>query len=222
MSTEKFNCVFRNYPETVQLSKSRRAKYYIKTNEISALPAMAKKYITGLSLGKLSWEPKPIKSNPQQLALYDREAQAFVIKNPQSVGTPKVITINSQIAWESGSGSEWTIRAIKDYLATWFAPLILQQLPEKIIPGAGKYMHFEYIFYFPFTERDPRLYQDYLNHWFIRGKIFEDTLVKLGIIPNDGPKYLRGAYPRYVNIEDESERRLEVKIHFCQNNERLS
>lgn len=220
MSTEKFNCVFRDYPETMELSKKRRAKYYLMTPGI-ALPLLPKKHETAVSEGKFSWEPKPTKNNPQQHALYDRDKKEFVIKNSRSVGTPRVITINSQIAWESGSGSEWTIRAIKSYLAAWFTPLIVQQLPPSIIPGTGKYIHLEYIFYFPFTERDPRLYQDYLNHWFIRGKIFEDTLVTLGIIPNDGPKYLRGAYPRFVNIDNEADRRLEVKFHFCLNNQRI-
>lgn len=220
MSTEKFNCVFRDYPETIELSKKRRAKLYLKSKG-GPSPALPKKIQTAISAGQMEWIAKPVKSNPNQEALYDRETKEFVVKNIKTVGTPRVITINSQIAWESGSGSEWTIRALKVHLAAWFTPLIVQQLPEKIIPGPGKYIHLEYIFYFPFTERDPRLYQDYLNHWFIRGKVFEDTLVALHIIPDDGPKYIRGAYPRYVNVETEAERRLEVKFHFCYNHQRI-
>lgn len=220
MSTEKFNCVFRHYPETVELSKKRRGKLYLKSKG-GPSPALSNKIKERITLGQLEWIPKPVKSNPNQEALYDRETKEFVIKNTKTVGTPRVITINSQVAWESGSGSEWTIRAIKANLAAWFAPIIIQQLPPQIIPGPGKYIHIEYIFYYPFTERDPRLYQDYLNHWFIRGKVFEDTLVALQIIPDDSPKYVRGAYPRYVNVETEDERRLEVKFHFCYNHQRI-
>lgn len=220
MGTEKFNCVFEQYPETVQLSSKRRAKYFI-WDRTNLVPPMPEKYKKALALGKLSWELKPSKSKPNQHALYDRDKKEFIVKNSRTVGTPKIITINSQIAWESGKGSEWTIRAVKDVLKLWFTPLIIKQLPPQIEPGMDKYIHLEYIFYFPFTQRDPRLYQDYLNHWFIRGKIFEDCLVYLGIIPNDGPKYVRGAYPRYVNIDSEEERRLEVKVHFCRNNERI-
>jgi len=220
MGTEKFNCVFEQYPETVQLSAKRRAQYFTALTN-TFLPPIAKKYEKGIQMGKYTWEKKPTKEKPKQVALYDREKMEFVIKNSRTVGTPKIITINSQIAWESGKGSEWTIRAVKDFMKLWFTPLIIKQLPPQIEPGMDKYIHLEYIFYFPFTQRDPRLYQDYLNHWFIRGKIFEDCLVYLGIIPNDGPKYVRGAYPRYVNIDSEEERRLEVKIHFCKNNERI-
>ena len=220
MGTEKFNCVFEQYPETVQLSAKRRAQYFTALTN-TFLPPLAKKYEKGIQMGKYTWEKKPTKEKPKQVALYDREKMEFVIKNSKTVGTPKIITINSQIAWESGKGSEWTIRAVKDVLKLWFTPLIIKQLPPQIEPGMDKYIHLEYIFYFPFTQRDPRLYQDYLNHWFIRGKIFEDCLVYLGIIPNDGPKYVRGAYPRYVNIDSEEERRLEVKVHFCRNNERI-
>jgi len=220
MGTEKFNCVFEQYPETVQLSAKRRAQYFTALTN-TFLPPLAKKYEKGIQMGKYTWEKKPTKEKPKQVALYDREKMEFVIKNSKTVGTPKIITINSQISWESGKGSEWTIRAVKDVLKLWFTPLIIKQLPPQIEPGMDKYIHLEYIFYFPFTQRDPRLYQDYLNHWFIRGKIFEDCLVYLGIIPNDGPKYVRGAYPRYVNIDSEEERRLEVKVHFCRNNERI-
>lgn len=219
-TTEKFNCVFEEYPETVQLSAKRRAQYYTALFK-GILPELPVKYQKAITLGRMSWEKKPTKTKPKQVALYDREKKEFVIKNSRTVGTPKIITINSQIAWESGKGSEWTIRAIKDSLKAWFMPQMIKQLPPQIEPGMDKYIHLEYIFYYPFTQRDPRLYQDYLNHWFVRGKIIEDTMVYLGIIPNDGPKYLRGAYPRYVCVDSEEERRLEVKVHFCRNNERL-
>jgi hypothetical protein len=145
------------------------------------------------------------------------------VKNKAIAGTPLFKMINSQDVWESGSGMEWHIRKLKDMLTAYYTPNIVRQLPERIVtPDKRTFIHLEYIFFYPFVCREPRTYQDYLNHFYVRGKIFEDTLVKLGVIEDDSPQFLRGAYARYVNVNSEEDRRLEIKIHFCKNGQRIS
>lgn len=210
-TTERFNCIFQQYPERIQLSKKQRAKYYEETSA-GLLPVKLAKRVL---LGELSWQLKDRKK-----CLYDNAAQSFVIKNSKVAGTPKIRSINSQDIW---TGDPWLRKALATELHAYFAPGIIRQLPEEIFtPSPDTFIHLEYIFYYPFQAREEREYQDYINHAYIRSKIFEDTLVELKIIKNDGPRIVRGGYARYVNVPTEVERRMEVKIHFCKNNQRIN
>lgn len=212
-STERFNCVFPNYPEEIKLSNARRKKYWKAGQKLT--DALQKKFDESKVVYK--------QHKSGDILLWDKETNEFILKNPKAVGTPRIEKINGQIVWQSGGGNEWKIRKLKDYLSEWFRPGIARRLPEQIFtPSPDIFIHFEYIFFFPFQERHPETYQDYLNHAYIRSKVFEDTLVDMGVIPDDSPRYLRGGYCRYVNVPSEEDRRLEVKIHFCKNNQRIS
>ena len=211
-TTERFNCICQQYPEEIQLSKKQRAKYWEEKHR-SSLP---KKHLDRLVSGELTWE-----MHKSKRLLYDQKERAFVVKNSKIAGTPKIKKINSQIVWQGGN--EWEIRAIADLLHAYFTPRIIQQLPEEIFtPSPDTFIHFEYIFFYPFEARANEQYQDYINHAYIRSKAFEDTLVELRILKDDGPRYVRGGYARYVNVPTEVDRRLEIKIHFCKNNQRIS
>lgn len=210
-TTERFNCIFQQYPEQIQLSKSQRPKYW-EHKDKDRLP---KKVADRLFKGEISWQ-----NYKGVLRLYDDAEKAFVIKNIKVAGTPRVKMINSQTIWQGGN--EWERKAIAEMLHGYFAPGIVRQLPEEIFtPSPDIFIHFEYIFYYPFEARKEREYQDYINHAYIRSKVFEDTLVELKIISNDGPRYVRGGYARYVNVATEADRRMEVKIHFCKNGQRI-
>jgi len=219
MSTEKFNIIFRDYPEQFHMSEKQRAKYWL-SKDISRFSEKMKKDI---ELGFLTW--KRLKNGQQ--ALHDTVKGEFKLRNPKIAGTPKIKKITAQLLWESGHGSEWVRQKMRDYLHDWFVPGIVRQgFPEELYAPAGHFIHFEYIFYYPFAEKHNwSKYQDYLNHAFVYSKTFEDTLIELGILKDDNPKYVRGGYARYVDIMDvegSQERRLEIKIHFCKNNERIS
>jgi hypothetical protein len=198
------------------LSNSRRAKYWFVDDQKKG--KIGVKLTAGIESGKYVFQPK---GRNNKLTLFDVEKGIYVVRNPRSVGTPKIIPINSQIVWESGNTNVFSIRATKHFLAEWFGPGIVRQLPDKIFTGVGEFIHLEYIFYYPFDARKWP-YQDYINHWYIRGKVFEDTLVAKGKIPDDSPQFIRGGYARYVNVPNEEDRKLEIKIHFCKNDERIS
>lgn len=216
--TSQFRVIFRDYPESFEISKSRRAKYYHRHTAITA------KYLKeGIKTGKYVWK---LKTTHAGECLFDTETEEFVLKNPRAVGTPKGQVINSNILWAAGAGSEWTRQAIEKFLTGWFSPGIARQLPEKIWLKDFQFIHFEYIFYYPFKQNmkdnsEWRQYQDYINHCFIRSKVFEDTLVKMKVIPDDSPMYVRGAYMRYVAIPEDQERHMDVVIHFCRNNQSI-
>jgi hypothetical protein len=218
MSTERFNIIYHDYPEQFNLSEHRRVKLWTKADETKLGVKLKKR----LADGHVVWG----RTKSGGTALYDKEASKFIPKNPKAAGTPKVQKITAQMLWSSGPGIEWARKKMRDFLHDWFVPGIVRQMPDELFTREGYFIHFEYIFFYPFAEKHRwEQYQDYLNHAFVYGKTFEDTLVELKILKDDGPKYVRGGYPRYVDImdmEDNQSRRLEIKIHFCRNNERIS
>lgn len=219
-STAKFRVVLKDYPEQFQISEKRKAKYYHK----DVTPLKAKFLLEGIKSGRYVWR---LKTQAAGECLYDTEIDEFVIRNPKAAGTPRILTINSQLLWAAGGGSEWTRQAIEKFLTGWFSPAIARQLPEKIWLRDHEFIQLEYIFYYPFDigmndNAQWRKYQDYINHCFIRAKIFEDTLVKMKVIPDDSPMHVRGSYMRYVAINPDQERSMHVVIHFCKNEEIIS
>lgn len=213
-STERYTLVMHQYAETFHVSEKQRAKFYRLNEKLpkrmqARLDAKELEYRTHLGTGKIF--------------LYNSKEHCFIDKNIKNTGKPKISSINSQIFWESGSGGEWTRVKIKAVLNAMFEPMVKEQLPVSIVPEKGTFLQLEYIFWYPFGIRRSTgtPYQDYINHFYVRGKVFEDVLTKMKVIKDDNPDILRGAYARYVNVETEEERRLEIKIHFCKNEQRI-
>lgn len=206
-TTERFNVVIPHYLETVQYTKSRKPVYWKETDKLP-------KYIVeGLAKGIYRWDKKNGKT-----VLF--ENILAVVKNSQSVNKPRMLSVNSQHFWSGGNESEWKRIRIKENLMAQFVPYIGRQLPLKLYAPKDQFIHFEYIFYYPFGDK-PNLYQDYINHFFVRAKIFEDVLVSMKVIDDDNPSIVRGGYGRYVAIDDPNERRMEIKIHFVTNEDRI-
>ncbi len=206
-TTEAYNVVIPHYLEMVQYTNTRKAVYWKPTDKLP-------KYIQeGLNNGKYRWDQKNGKT-----VLF--ENVIAVVKNKDSVNKPRLLSVNSQHFWSGGKESEWKRIKIKDNLMAQYVPYIGRQLPLKLYAPKGKFIHFEYIFYYPFGEKI-HMYQDYINHYFVRAKIFEDMLVAMKVIDDDNPSIVRGGYGRYVAISDPNERRMEIKIHFVSNEDRI-
>jgi len=223
MSTEKFNIIFKDYPESFNISEKQRPKYYMEAKDRSKIGV---RLLARMQKGDVTWKSLFVNKKSKGLALFDETTNDWVYKNTNQAGKPKVFRINAQVLWQGGHGVEFIRQKMRNYLHTWFVPAIVRQMPEEIFTKEGYYLQFEYIFYYPFAQKENwRQYQDYLNHAFVYSKCFEDTLVNMKIIPDDSPQYIRGGYARYVDImllDGQQDRRLEVKIHFCKNNERIS
>jgi hypothetical protein len=215
MSSEHFNLIFQKYPEYFVAAKARKAEYWKPTDELpDYLERRVKKKTAGWRMMKNS------KMENIGLRLYDEELREFIISNSKSVGTEKKVKINGQLAWSGGKGSEWNNRIIKAVLEPYFTASIIRQWTiDKLYLPKDKFIHFEYVFYYPFKARSYQA-QDYFNHMFHYVKVFEDVLQQQWL-ENDSPQFVRGGYMRYVEVESEEDRRLEVKIHFCRNEQRL-
>jgi hypothetical protein len=213
MSTEKFNLIFKAYPEEIQLSKNKRA-IWIHISEKEGIPKYITKEITTKGAeGKYYYD--------SQGWVVERESNEKVIRNVKSAGKPNMRKINGQAIWD-GSVDRYARNNLKLFLTEYFTPTIVRHWPETIFTSrADKYFHIEFIFYMPIKLRGYVKIQDVDNHAFPYTKSFADTLVQLKVIPNDNAAYYRGLYSRYVDIPTEEDRRLEVKLHFCDNNERL-
>ncbi len=207
MSTEKFNIVIPHYAQHFKLSEKRMREYYYPGDKV---PLYVQKKIDNLS-----YDLDPIKG-----CYRDVVSGEFIVKNKNTAGKPRLEKINGQKIWD-GSVAQFTRNKMKDFLSSYFTPFIARQLPPKIFPPSkDHYIQLEYIYFIPF-DKTPFL-QDYLNHSYPYQKIFEDTLTKMEVIIDDDPYHVRGGYARLVDIEDETERRMEVKFHFCKNDERIS
>lgn len=214
MSTERFNLICKNYPTSIQVA-NQRAKKYIKKGK--ALNKTQQKY---LAEERYTWQERGTGS-AKALYLYDNAFTNFVVSNPKVAGTPRFQPVKGQIFWRAGEGNEWARQAIKDGLRTYFVPVITRHLPDQIFTPKDYYIQLEYIFY-EYLNQVPNQIQDYLNLGYVYAKVFEDVMVEMERIKDDGPEFLRGGYIRYVKIPPNEEARLEIKFHFCRNNERIT
>jgi hypothetical protein len=225
--TEAFNMVVQQYPLKYTVAESRMKKYYFKELAASGMPDIpveamdipqyAKKK---LKEGIFSWVFMTRTVGGQRVrkeALFNTVTNEFVLKNPRTAGTPRILPINGQDFWSSGEGQQWNRSKLKEFLYDYYASRIVQQLPEGIWAPKGSFIHLEYIFYFPFKIYEANDVQDLDNHSYPYVKVFKDVLQTLGVIKGDDFRYVRGDYSRYMEVETEEERRLEIKIHFCEN-----
>ena len=215
MSTEKFNILFRDYPEEMQVSKARRP-LWIHISEGEAIPIHVRNNVSLLQMK----EPNKKYYHDVEGWIRDAETEEKLVRNKRTAGKPKMLRINGQSIWD-GSVDRYARNNLKKFLTHYFTPVIIRSNIEKLYTPKDYYFHFEFIFYFPLTLRN-FVAQDIDNHSFCYVKAFLDTLQELNIIENDNSIFTRGHSSRYVDIPTEEDRRLEVKIHFCKNNERIS
>lgn len=221
MNTEKFNLIFKQYPEEMKLSNEKRT-IYLHFSEGDRLPKNIRN-----SLHSKDFNGHDSVGALPGLSYYVgddgwifNKAGEKVIRNARTAGKPNMKKISGQAIW-SGSINMYARNNMKKFLTGYFSPFITRTLPYKLVTPAGYYFHFEFIFYVPIVMRNWAI-QDLDNHAFPYIKAFMDTLTLLEVIPDDDARYFRGYYPRYVNCQDEEQRRLEIKIHFCRNDERIS
>jgi hypothetical protein len=193
-----------SYPEYVQITQGRRPVYYL-TEDYSAEKPLPKKYRGEGFIWKKG-------------KLWHVAEKRWILKNEYFRHQPRYIKINGQGIW-NGTISRFTRNKLRDGLHAYFHPYV-NKLSFIDIP-LGYYLHIEYIFYFPFEARGTLALQDYFNHALPYQKTFEDTLVALGKLPSDAPAFIRGGYSRYVPVQFEGERRLEVLFHYRKQQERI-
>jgi len=197
-----------DYPERIKLSDKRRGKYWHPND---AIPKKYQNSTFAFAKVKLT--------NGYEERLINTYTREYVIRNTRTAGTPSFQKINGQAIWVGMN--EYVRVKLRNQLHEYYEPQITQLNPAVLQPPKDHYLHIEYIFYFPFSSREPNGWQDYFNHAMPYMKTFEDTLVKCGKLINDSPMVIRGGYARYVGIPTDTDRRLVVQFYHCRNNESI-
>lgn len=179
---------------TFILSKSQKPKYWL-FKDLAKIP---KKYRHNLStealvIGKMIYAKTT-----------DNER---IIKNTKSLGKPKVWTLNGQMLY-SGVMHHSLRAKIRDHYHKLFRGCIKDANLKAIDIPLGSSLKISVDIY----ELNKGHLPDALNLWPLI-KWFEDTLVELGIIPDDSPKYVRSSGENtYIWVDNENERKLVFKI----------
>jgi hypothetical protein len=217
MSTEKFNLIFKDFPEYMKLSEKKRALWIHRSDGEGNIPkAILDSYRDGKNqrygIDENGWfidkETLDEKGNPTK-----------VIRNKKTAGKPNMQRINGQNIW-NGNVDRHARNKLKEFLTEYYTPTIIRHWPPLIFTQ-HKFFHFEFIFYVPLTLRNYAHSLDIDNIAYPYTKAFTDTLTQLKVITDDSAKYYRGFYARYVDIPSEDDKRIEIKLHFCENAERL-
>jgi hypothetical protein len=173
----------------VQTSNKRRPKYYSSIagpGRVNKLPKRLEK--EGFIIDKFGY--------------YVNNEGERVVANTRSVGTPKLVAINSQVLYV---GKPWERVAMKNCLQEFFTPYV------KDMP----------VFNYPIA-MDCELHTianyhtaDLNNTGYIYEKVLTDVMVKEGKIFDDSIPYVTkpGSSPLFVPIEDEKNRKLVYHIY---------
>lgn len=172
------------YITHVQLSKSRRKKYYKKGKK------RPKKYQKeGYTYDKKGW-------------LRDPDGNR-VVSNPRAAGTPKMKKLSGN-AFSTGFGSPHVRHKLVKAMKSFFSDYVEDLEPLETFP-----LRVEWEMHIPV---DPANF-DMSNFWFYY-KYFEDTLVSCGIIPDDNIKYITSpGAPLLVPVDDEEDRKFIFRLY---------
>jgi hypothetical protein len=181
-----------NYIYQVQVSKSRRVKYFHSSKTgigkvkklLEDLPKKHKAIIVGTDL-----EGFYIDKNGER-----------VIANPLAAGTAKFVPINGQMFYSSGN--QFTrvkiVNALHDFFSSEIKRVSLQPFKKSDYPIVITLEWFA-----PYSHKT----MDITNMYSVYQKTFEDTLVNEGILIDDEVKYVTGGFPIYTPVEKFEDRK---------------
>lgn len=212
MSTEKFNMVLKLYPIEIQKSAKKR-EIWIHKSEGEKIPRTVRQPVYKTGMLTLS---EGFSFNEDGWVIRTATGEK-VVRNFKTAGKPNMKRINGQSIWD-GDVSRYERNDLKKFLSEYFIPNINRQLPEKIM--THRFIQIEFIFY---TRDVGTKAQDIDNHSYVYVKAFLDALQDTGRVTDDGARNIRGYYCRYIAIapDEDEERRLEIKIHFCTNDQKI-
>ena len=182
------------YENTFVLSKAQKPKYW-KFKDLAKVP---KKYQHDLSTEAL------VIGNTLYAKTFNNER---IIKNTKSLGKPKLWVLNGQSLY-SGNLHPLIRAKIRDHYHKLFRDCIKDSKLAVIDIPQGLALKVSVDIY----ELNKGHLPDALNLWPLI-KWFEDSLVELGVIPDDSPKYVRSSGENtYIWVENEDQRKLVFKI----------
>lgn len=173
-----------DFPRKILLSKSRRAKYFIK--DIHGLPKKYKLLDTAETEGVFlkpgySWKVHKINKLKVEIRLFDDVQQEYVIRNPRVAGTENWVPINGQQLYNQGYNPH-VRNKIVDVIHDHVLSFLEGQTPITKYP-----IYITYTFICQLNDLS-----DVDNFALPYYKCIQDCLVKSGIIINDTWKYVAG------------------------------
>ena len=176
--------VIPQYITKVELSRSRRKKYYSKGDDIP------KKY----QKAGFTFDKKGFLCDPEGTR---------VVANPRSAGTPKFEVLSGNKI-TSGYATPHIRAKIAGALHDFYRPHVRKMKPITQFP-----LRIEWEFW---TTVDPANF-DLSNFWFYY-KYFEDSLTAAGIIPDDSVKFITSpAAPILIPIADFEDRKFVFRFY---------
>lgn len=170
----------------VELSKARRPKYYSLKSGRGRVTKIPNKLATKNFIYDLEG------------FLID-EKQQRIIANMRSAGTPKYVSINSQILY-SQNGGQFTRTKIVNTLHAYLKPFVSKL--KSLKNHTPLLIHLNW--HLPYQYR----LQDNTNLAYIWMKVFEDELVTQLKLPDDEVKFVSGALTTYTPCETFEDRKL--------------
>lgn len=193
------NIVILNYPDKVLIAKARRPKYYL---------SMESKLTGNREIPKTFQNPEKYKFDERGILIKIATGEPQ-LANPQTAGKPRYWVVNFQDIWNGNMAKQ--DRAMKvDKLKSILRPYIQNLEPITTFPIGIELVIF-----------DTECPVDISNKGVIYTKIIEDLLVNTNkdkednkhIIPDDSVNYINDSGRcKFVKIEDESEKRMEIRI----------
>lgn len=202
----EWKVIIPDYLTHIQLSQARRAKYYTKDDLF--IEAIPKKYMKdGIEFDK---KGRAINAKTKEV----------LVKNSRSAGTPRFWKINGQDLW-SGNLHHSTRSKLNEQLHKHFAKFIIEQIQVEQRTSFIPLKENERLFVSFLFKGKVEQSQDIDNLAIIYVKTFVDTLTqysnknqsniqKIGLIPDDNVKYIRGIKYEFEECE---ERSLEVTLN---------
>lgn len=199
---------FAGFPEEIQLSAERRAKYFKKGDELPAKYTL-KHPTAGIGLAKdYQWKAKN-----GIVCLWNIRAKDWVVKNSKSVGKPRYVSIAGNDIMRM---YEHTRNTIVSELKKYF----VGELNKGSSYGTGRLYDGNTIplTHFPLNIRmEIHTFPHYMNwdldNLWIYNKCFQDAMKETGIIPDDNIRYITWpAAPRFIPVTREADRKMRFEI----------
>lgn len=196
MSKKLRQIVIPNYPDKIQISKSRRPVFYVREDSmVRGKKNVPKSY---LNEDKYFFNEKGI--------LYSKKTGEPQLANPKSVGKPRIWVVNFQDIWNQNITKQARnnrVIALKEIFKPYIEAIeAIKEFPIKIVVN---------IF-------DTSMSVDISNKGVIYTKVIEDLLTELGKIPNDKAKFVKcSGSCKFVEVKDAKDKKMIINIYKTDN-----
>jgi len=131
-----------------------------------------------------------------------------IVKNPTKAGKPKFWNLNGQQFYTTNM--HWSTRStIMNFYHSYFTKYIKKQFKKQFPVFLSHSLEMNIEIYEIFSSKTP----DITNMWLIT-KLFEDSMVKTGILIDDCPEYRRKTSYEYIFVEKEEDRKLLITFKY--------